>query len=278
MKALKRTILLLAVVCLVIHRAEAQQSTEAYEYPGTVVAAREAEVAPRIDALLEKIDFTAGQSVKKGDLLFEFSSRSKELSLAVAKARQRFMQAQLRLAEARLKNAENLRERDVSSEMQLLEAQAQRDIATANIEEAGANVGLAEINLSYTKLFAPIDGVIGPPSVWEGAYITLEARAQSSLATIVQLDPIHVAGEVPFVTFLQRQGVFDGRTEATERTEFTLTLPNGETYAHTGRMVAGTGAFNPVTQAISITVEFANPDLLLRPGLRVTLRSAIPQN
>jgi RND family efflux transporter MFP subunit len=266
MKALMRAIPLVAVVCLAMHQAEAQQPAEAYEYPGTVVATRQAEVAPRIDALLEKIDFTAGQIVKKGDLLFEFSSRSKELSLAVAKARQSYAEAQLDLADVRLKNAENLRARDVSSEMQVLEAQAQRDIAAANVEVAAANVGLAEIDLSYTKLFAPIDGLIGPPFVREGAYITLEARSQNSLATIVQLDPAHVVGEVPFGTLLE------------QRMEFTLTLPNGKTYAHAGRIVASPGAFNPLTQGMAITIEFANPDLLLRPGLEVTLRSVVPQN
>lgn len=273
-----RTMLVAAVACLVTQAVDAQPSTSAYEFPGTVVAAREADVAPRIDALLEKIDFTAGQMVKKGDLLFQFVSKPKELSLAIAKARQSFMQAQLRLAEVRLKNADSLRARDVSSEIELLEAQAQHDIAAANLQEADANVGLAEIDLSYTKLFAPIDGVIGPSSVREGAYIELEARVQGTLATIVQLDPISVEGEVPFATFLQRQKGAGGTKQAVDVTEFTLTLPNGETYAHTGRMVAGTGTFDPATQNVAIAIAFPNPDLLLRPGLKVTLRSAVPQN
>jgi RND family efflux transporter MFP subunit len=269
--------LLAVVACLATQTADAQQSRSAYEFPGTVVAAREADVAPRIDALLEKIDFAPGQTVKKGDLLFEFVSKPKELSLAIAKARQSFMQAQLRLAEVRLKNADSLRARDVSSEIELLEAQAQHDIAAANLQEADANVGLAEIDLGYTKLFAPIDGVIVPSSLREGAYIELEARVQSTLATIVQLDPINVVGEVPFASFAQRKRS-DGTVHPADGTEFTLTLPNGETYAHAGRMVAGIGTLDPATQNIAIAVEFANPDLLLRPGLKVTLRSVVAQN
>ena len=273
-----RTMLLAAVTCLATQGADAQQSASDHEFPGTVVAAREADVAPRIDALLEKIDFAPGQTVKKGDLLFEFVSKPKELSLAIAKARQSFMQAQLRLAEVRLKNADSLRARDVSSEIELLEVQAQHDIAAANLQEADANVGLAEIDLGYTKLLAPIDGVIGPSSVREGAYIELEARVQSTLATIVQLDPITVVGEVPIATFLQRQKGSGGTKQGVDGTEFTLTLPNGETYAHTGRMVGGTGTLNPATQNMAIAIEFSNPDFLLRPGLKVTLRSAVPQN
>jgi RND family efflux transporter MFP subunit len=273
-----RAMLLAAVAWLATEAADAQQSTSAYDFSGTVVAAREADVAPRIDALLDKIDFAPGQSVRKGDLLLEFVSKPKELSLAIAKARQKFMQAQLGLAEVRLKNADSLRARDVSSEIELLEAQAQHEIAAANLQEADANVGLAEIDLGYTKLFAPIDGVIGPSSAREGAYIELEARVQSTLATIVQLDPINVVGEVPFATFLQREKGADGTKRAAAVTEFILTLPNGETYAYSGRMVDGAGTFDPATQNMVIAVEFPNPDLLLRPGLKVTLRSRVPQN
>src|SRR5262245_49670503 len=104
-----------AVARLMTDPAAAQQQTgpDLLEYKGTVAAAREAEVAPRIDGLLTKIDFMAGQMVNKGDLLFEFGSRDKELSLALAQARQKQAQAQLRLAEVDLKNAETLRTRNV---------------------------------------------------------------------------------------------------------------------------------------------------------------------
>ena len=116
--------------------AGAQQSdaNKVYDYNAKVVAAREAEVAPRSDGLLDKIHFTAGQIVKKGDLLFEFSSSSKQLSLEVAQAKQKNMEAQLRLAEVTLTNKQTLRTRNVSSEMHVQEAQEQRDIAAANAD------------------------------------------------------------------------------------------------------------------------------------------------
>ena len=158
--------------------AQQPDATKVFEYKAKVIAAREAEVSPRTDGLLNKIHFTPGQSVKKGDLLFEFSSSSKQLSLEAAQARQHLMEAQLRLDEVRLENKQTLRTRNVSSKMQLLEAQAQRDIAAANAEEARAN---AERALGYMKLFAPIDGVISRPFVKEGTYITMIARDQSRM-------------------------------------------------------------------------------------------------
>jgi len=263
-------------------RAQQPDANKVYEYKAKVVAAREVEVAPRIDGLLNKIDFTPGQIVKNGDLLFEFSSSSKQLSLDAAQARQDLMEAQLRLAEVRLENAQTLRARNVSSKMQLLETQAERDIAAANVEEARANVGLAKKALGYTKLFAPIDGVISRPFVKEGTYITMAARDQSRMATIIQLDPIQVVGEVPFDAYLQLRELLDNpanyseiHDKAMQQLEYTVILPNGEKYAQTGRRVAGTAEFNATTQVMAIAVEFANPEFLLRPGLNVTLQSSV---
>src|SRR3712207_1244435 len=83
-----RIIPVCVVLCFAIPSASAQQqpAPEVLEYKGTVAAAREAEVAPRLDGLLNKINFTAGQLVKQGDLLFEFATRDKELTLALAQA------------------------------------------------------------------------------------------------------------------------------------------------------------------------------------------------
>src|SRR6516225_1199775 len=173
----------------IIPSAPAQQQPELEviaEYNGTVAAAREAEVAPRLQGLLRKINFTAGQLVKQGDLLFEFAPKYNELKLALAQATLKQAEAQLQLDEVILKNKQTLRARNVASDMQFLESQAQRDITAAKVEEARANVGLAEEDLKQLKLYAPISGVISRPLINEGAYITKEAR-DHRLAMIVRL-------------------------------------------------------------------------------------------
>jgi multidrug efflux pump subunit AcrA (membrane-fusion protein) len=135
-RLLRRSFLVVAAACLMIQPAASQQQpSEILEYKSTLVPARQAEVAPRIDGLLLKINFTAGQLVKQGDLLFEFGTRDKELSVALAQASLKQAEAQLRLAEVKLKNAQTLRTRNVASEMQLLEAQAQRDLAAAQADQ-----------------------------------------------------------------------------------------------------------------------------------------------
>jgi len=272
-----RAITAFAVACLTIPPGAAQQqaASEILEYPGTAIAAVEGEVAPRLDGLLVKINFAAGQFVNKGDLLFEFGASDKELSLALAQARLKRTEAQLRVAEVKLSNAQTLRTRNVASRMQLLEAQAQQDIAAANAEEARANVQLAELALQQMKLYAPISGIISRPLIKAGAYITKEARDQSRLATIVQLDPIHVVGQAPAAAYLQRGDTLPSIEQTAERREFHLVLPTGDKYPHKGRLVAGTYEFNTKTQTTEVTVEFPNPDYVLRPGLNVTLQSLI---
>src|SRR5262245_28574180 len=274
---LRRSVPGLVLSCLTIQLVAAQQqpASEVLEYKGLVAAAEEAEIAPRLDGLLSKINFTAGQLVNKGDLLFEFGTSDKELSLALAQARLKRVEAQLRVAEVKLSNAQTLRARNVASSMQLLEAQAQRDIAVANVEEARANLQLAEIALRQMKLYAPITGIISRPWVKEGAYITKEARDQSRLATIVQLDPIQVVGQAPAAMYFQRGEILKTVQQAAERREFGVVLPTGDKYPHKGRLVAGTYEFDPATQTTEVTVEFPNPDHLLRPGLSVTLESSV---
>ncbi|MCP3462205.1 MULTISPECIES: efflux RND transporter periplasmic adaptor subunit [unclassified Bradyrhizobium] len=272
-----RSIPTFAVACLMIQAAVAQQpdAPDVLEYKGTVAAAREAEVAPRIDGLLLKINFTAGQPVKKGDLLFEFASKDKELSVAVAEASLKEAEAQLRLVEVKLKNAQTLRTRNVNSQMQLLEVEAQRDLAAAKADQARANLQLAELVLQQTKLYAPISGIISRPLVKEGTYITKEARDQSRLATIVQLDPIRVVGQAPAAMYFQRGETVPSIEQIAERREFSIVLPNSDKYPHRGRLVAGSYEFDVATQTTEIAVEFPNPDYLLRPGLNVTLQSSI---
>ena len=274
--SLARAVAISALVFATAQPARAQQEAT-LEYKATVSAAREAEVAPRLDGLLTAIHFSAGKVVKKGDLLFEFGARNAELSLALAQAHLKQAEAQLRLSEVNLRNKRTLRERNSVSEMQFLDAEAQRDIAAGKVDEARANVDISQIVLEQMKLYAPITGIISRPLVREGTYITKEARGQSHLATIVQLDPIHVVGQVHMAAYFQRSSENGGALKTLEQTadqrEFELVLPTGGNYPHKGRLVAGAYEFDRATQTAEVVVEFPNPDYLLRPGLSVSLRS-----
>lgn len=245
------------------------------EYKGVVEPVRAADISPRFDGLLTKIHFQAGDIVKKGDLLFEFLTLEQELLRKIDQANLSRAEAQLKLAEARLKRSRTLQEKNVTSEADLEAAAAERDIARANVSAARTTVEMKDIIIGEFSLYAPFDGIISEPYVNEGVYITKQSRADSSLATVTLLDPIRVSGKVPFQVFADRRKLLPTDAEAKTGTLLSLIMPDGEAYPHWGEYASGGQQVDEATQKIVANSVFPNPDLLLRPGLRVTVHSRL---
>jgi RND family efflux transporter MFP subunit len=174
-----------------------QKFTDVEEFEGVVRAARAADISPRFDGLLEKVNFTAGDIIKKGQLLFQFLTLEQGYLLKIDQANLAYATAELELADAELERAQKLQKKNVASQAELDVAVAKRDVAAANRDKAKAQVEMREITIKEFSLYAPFDGIISKPFVNEGAYITKEARETSRLATVSQFDPIHVVTEVP---------------------------------------------------------------------------------
>ena len=244
-------------------------------FSGTIVLARTVEISPRYNGLLSKINFVPGQFVEQEDLLFEFRTAEQELLLDIDRSKLQRSEAQLGTAELTLKNKQDLRAKKIISETEVLEAQASRDIAAANVVEAGLTVQLSESTLKNMKLYAPISGIISRSFVAEGAFITKEAREQSGMALITQLNPIRVMYQIPFGAYAQTVEILKSSEQAKQEREISLILPNGDKFPHVGRIISGSNEFNRETQMIDILAEFPNPTYLLRPGLSVTVQTKI---
>ena len=177
------------------------------------------------------------------------------------------------LREIVLASKHALRKKDATSELQLLQAKAERDIAAADVGEVETSVRMAELTLLELKLHAPFDGIMSAPMFAEGTF--LKRERQSKLARIVQLDPIRVAAEAPFDVYAARRQVTKTDEQTLKDIELTLILPNGNQYPHKGRLISGGYQFGVDTQRIEVWAEFPNPNHLLRPGLKVTLESRL---
>jgi len=169
-----------------------ESSAEVREFHGTIVPARTAEISPRYNGLLSKIHFIPGQFVEKGNLLFEFRTNDQELVVEIDQSKLQRAEADLRMAELTFNNKQHLHAKKIVSEPETLQAEASRDIAAANVAEARLTVQLSQSMLENMKLYAPISGIISRSFVAEGAFITKEAREQSGMALITQLNPIRV--------------------------------------------------------------------------------------
>jgi RND family efflux transporter MFP subunit len=244
-------------------------------FKGMVAPARSYEIAPPFDGQVMKIHFVAGQYVEKGTLLFTLNTTREELELERDKARLLRAEAQLRIAELILRNHTELRNKNIVSERQFSESEAQRDIAMAAAMEARIQVRADEIRIKEMKGYAPFAGIMSRPTLAEGSYLT----KQTGVAMITELDPIQVRASVPYEIYAEHLKLlrFDGKfldpKEAKERIEVFVTLPNGKKLPQVGRISGGGYEFDPSTQVMEVMVEFPNPGLLLRPGLAVTLQA-----
>jgi len=211
-------------------------------------------------------DYQEGSVVKKGDLLFQIDPRPFEAALAQAKGTLAKDKANQVKAEADEKRAMDLFNKKVTSDQERDTAIAAADSTRANVQADEAAVKQLEINLGYTKITAPIDGVVGFTNNQVG---DLVGPSTGPLTTMSQIDPIKAvvtAGEGPFTDFVSRHPDATERNAYIKTLDFDLILGNGELYPHKGKFYALDRSLDPKTGSIRYYVTFPNPGNILRPG------------
>ena len=211
-------------------------------------------------------DYKEGRVVKKGDVLFHIDPRPFEAALAQAKGTLAKDKANQVKAEADEKRAFDLFKKKVISDQERDTAIAAAGSSRANVEADQAAVEQAELNLGYTKVTAPIDGLAGFANKQVG---DLVGPTTGPLTTVSQIDPIKAvvtAGEGPFTDFVSRHPDATERNAYIKTLDFDLILGNGEVYPHKGKFYALDRSLDPKTGSISYYVTFPNPGNILRPG------------
>ncbi len=251
-----------------IERVQVRDASNPAEFIGRVEAIEAVDIRARVQGFLRSINFRAGEAVKVGDLLFEIEPAQYEASVASAEAQRARAEASRNEAESRLKRTRELLRRDAAAQATLDEAQAAFDIAAADVKVAEAALRNAELNLSYTRIAAPIAGQIGRAALTQGNLVGPESNA---LARIVQLDPVRVVFSVTEGQVVSlRQQETDGGKFDIEALTLGLRLPNGADYPHQGRIEYAESEVNPRTGTVAVRLVFPNPDHLLIPNQSVT--------
>src|SRR5438132_4885792 len=225
-----------------------------------------ANINAQVQGYIVSRDYQEGSVVKKGDLLFTIDPRPFEAALAQAKGTLAKDQANQVKADADKKRAIDLFKKKVISDQERDTALAAAQAGRANIEADEAAVKQAEINLSYTKITAPIDGVTGFANNQVG---DLVGSSTGPLTTMSQIDPIKAvvtAGEGPFTDFVSRHPDATERQVYIKSLNFDLILGNGEVYPKKGTFYALDRSLDPKTGSIRYYVTFPNPGNILRPG------------
>lgn len=243
-----------------------------HEWVGTLDGLVNATIRAQVTGYLWTQDYREGDVVKKGDALFQIDPRPFQAVLDQAKA-------QLAQAEARFGKTEL----DVGRYAPLVKVSAiskeeYDDAVQANLEakaavlSAKAQVEQAQLNLGFTKITSPVDGIT---SIAKGQIGDLVGPATGELATVSTIDPIKAYYDVTeqaYINFVRLFPHQDARQARLRGLEIQLLLADGTTYPLPGEIYTSDRQIGATTGAIRLEARFPNPTYSLRPGQFVRVR------
>lgn len=242
---------------------------------GQTRGSTEIEVRARVEGFIQTIDFKEGNPVRKGQLLYTIDPSQYEAALAQAKGALAETEAQLARAKQDVVRYEPLVAKNAISRQEYDTAVVVQRAAEAAVEASKAQAQRAEIDLGYTKVVAPENGMAGKTEVYPG---TLVGRGQSTLLTqISQIGTIHVRFTIPERDYLYyaRRRQEAGKTDQAPQLPFELVLADGSVHAEKGRLVFVDRNVDPTTGTILMEAAFPNPGGILRPGQYARVRAAV---
>ena len=242
-----------------------QAATFSVDYVATTEAVNTVEVRPRVTGVLEKQLPSEGERVKPGQLLFVIDQQPYIAALAQAKATLAQSQANLEQAQHDLARAQSLALIDAISQQELDAAVARAKAGLAAVEAGQAAVKTAQLNLGYTSITSPIDGVMGRAQLRVGGLATANTTL---LTTLYQTDRMYVNLSISEARLLALQRQY-GRAlnqRSTSAPPFRLFLVDGSEYPETPKLNFISPAVDDRTGTLAIRLEVANPHGLLHAG------------
>ncbi len=246
------------------------QDTE--RFAGRILAQNKADVSNAIASIVTEIHFVPGQRVQEGDLLFSLDATEFELALSTERANVLSAEATLKSARDDFERLKQLQERGSATGVQVLKAEVAQAFADSVRAETQAKLKGALIDLERTQIRAPISGVISAPQVSIGTYVK---KGRDALATIVQLDPVRVEFQVPYVERIDELDLENLHfpDSLLERIQVSLELTDTWTYPEKTTPTHVSATVDPVSGALTLWAEMPNPRGQLRPGMEVTVIS-----
>lgn len=248
------------------------------EFIGETQGFKDIDIRARVEGYLEGINFEEGSVVKEGQLLYTIESQPFEENVAEKESELAAAKVNLANAQSDLKRIRPLAAENAISQIDLDAAQAKNDAYIEAVKAAEANLNAANIQLSYTRVLSPIDGIIGVTQAKVGDFVGASPNPVI-LNTVSSLNSILVQF---FVTeneylqaakrFIDESGTANPDAPPEREKDFQLILSDATVYKHMGRFDFIDRNVDPTTGAILIQSSFPNPDQLLRPGLFAKVR------
>lgn len=239
------------------------------EWIGTIDGMVNATIRAQVQGYLVKQNYRDGDFVKRGQVLFEIDPRTFQAALAQAQGQLEVQQARWTTAKANLTRIKPLAEQNAVSKKDLDEAIGTEQSARAAVLSAQAAVDKAKLDLGFTKISSPIDGIAGLAKAQIGNLVG--PGATEELTTVSTVDPIKLywqVSEQEYIKATQRSA------EERARKEAELILADGSVYPFKGRFAFADRQIDVTTGTIKVVATFPNPGNILRPGQYGRIRVA----
>jgi membrane fusion protein, multidrug efflux system len=237
------------------------------ELVGQTVGYQDVEIRARVEGFLESMNFREGAFVARGASLYVIDPKPLEAALSAAKADQATAEALLEKTNNDVIRYKPLAAKQAVSQQELDNALAAQDAAQSQVEAAKAAVQKATLDLGYTHVTSPINGLVGTTLVKPG---NLVGRGQNTLLTTVsQIEPMlfrAAVTEAEYMRIAKRNPARAGASAEPRVAGIQLTLADGTVHPHTGSVSTVERAVDPTTGTLGVQFVFPNPEKLLRPG------------
>ena len=250
------------------------------DFVGTLDGSVNASIQARVQGYLTSQNYREGSEVGTGDLLFQIDPRPFEAALAQAKAALAQAEAAERLAEMTAMRSADLSRQKAISEQERDNAVQQAAAARANVEAQRAAVAQAQLNVEYTAIRSPIDGIAGLARAQVGDLVGPSTGVLTSVSTVDPIKAYFTVSDQRYVAYTRRwAGNPEARAEHERQLEYELILADGLRFPHKGRLFAVDTDIDVRTGSQRIVAVFPNPGNTLRRGqfVRVRMRAEIRQ-
>jgi len=247
------------------------------EWVGEALGDPDVEIRARVPGFLEAMHFTEGGPVKRGQLLYSIDPSELKEALAQAKAEVARAETTLAYAVSDVARYRPLAEINAVSKRDLDAAVAKEESARAEVQAAKASQALAEINLSYSRITAPLAGLIGISKAKVGDYVG-QGLGTAVLNTISRVDPIRVRFSITereFLMYARRRGSAALEGSNQPRSEIEMILADGTVHAHKGYVDIANREVNAGTGSLMLEAVFPNPEGWVRPGQYAKVRAVV---
>jgi RND family efflux transporter MFP subunit len=251
--------------------------TDYLEFTGNAVAYNTVPLRARVEGYLEKVLFKDGAPVKKGQLLFLIQQEQYQAQLQKSQAQVLAEKAQLEHAQTEYVRYAKLVKEDAAAQTDVDRWHYERDSRRAAVMAAEANVALAKLNLSYTRITAPFDGRMGRHLKDPGALVG--AGEKTLLAEINQINPIYVYFSINEQDLLRVRGPKPptAEEELKKRYPVYIGLADETGYPHPGYLDFAAISLNPTTGSLQLRGILRNPEAVILPGLFARVRVPIAE-